>query len=75
MSTWKVIQSISILVLLVSILTFPTPSQNVSGDGIPNRPQREPPIEYQWDAVIQRIGLIVITAGMAIYSNTQTRKT
>ena len=46
MSTWKVIQSICILVLLVSIVTFPTPSQNVSGDGIPNRPEREPPIEY-----------------------------
>jgi hypothetical protein len=67
-STWKLIQGISILVLLASLITFPPLSQDISGDGIPNQPQREPPIEYQLDLVFQKIVLIIITAGIAIYS-------
>ena len=40
----------------------------ISGDGIPNRPQREPPIEYPWDKAVQIIAVVALSAVTAIYS-------
>ena len=71
--SWKIVLGISIIVLVASIATFPSLTENISGDGVPNRPQREPPIEYQWNSVITRIVLIVLSFGVAVYSYNQTR--
>ena len=44
---WKVVLGVGILVTMLSLISLPTLYGNISGDSIPNRPQREPPIEYQ----------------------------
>lgn len=71
---WNVVLGISIILVIVSIATFPPLYHNISGDGVPNRTQREPPIIYQWDSVIQRIIMAVLFAGIAVYSYNQTKK-
>ena len=72
-SPWNIVLGISIIVFVVSIATFPSLSENISGDGVPNRPQREPPIEYQWDSVIQRIVVIVLSVVAAFFSYNKIR--
>jgi hypothetical protein len=41
---------------------------NISGDGIPNRPQREPPVEYNWNLAVEIIAVVALSVMTAIYS-------
>lgn len=65
---WKVLLAVSALVLSASILSLPSLYTNISGDGVPNRPQREPPVQYQWDQAAYRIILATLSALVGAYS-------
>ena len=41
---------------------------NISGDGVPNRPQKEPPIEYPQDQAVQIIFIVALSAITAVIS-------
>ena len=72
---WKIILGVSVIVLLYSLFSLPTLYENISGDSIPNRPQREPPIEYQWDAAYLRIILAIASLAVSVYSFNKIRIT
>jgi hypothetical protein len=65
---WKILLVASILVFLSSLLSLPHLYENISGDSIPNRPQREPPVEYQWDTAMIRVIVALISMTVGIYS-------
>ena len=52
---WKILLVLSALFTTLSLSSLPGLYENISGDSIPNRPQREPPIEYRWDVALSRI--------------------
>lgn len=41
---------------------------DISGDGIPNRPQREPPVEYPWDQAVPIAVVVVLSVVLVLYS-------
>jgi hypothetical protein len=65
---WKLLLVSSILIGAFGLFTLSNLDTNISGDGIPNRPQREPPIEYPWDQAVQIIATVALSAITAIYS-------
>ena len=70
---WKIILVVSIIITIVSLASLPYLYENISGDNIPNRPQGEPPIEYQWDTAISRILIALMSLGIGVYSYKQVR--
>ena len=72
---WKIILGVSILITVLSLISLPTLNVNISGDSIPNRPQRKPPIEYQWDAALSRILIALFSLVISIYSYNKIRTT
>jgi hypothetical protein len=56
------------LIGALGLLALGNLDTDISGDGIPNRPQREPPIEYPWDQAVQIIAVVALSAMTAIYS-------
>jgi hypothetical protein len=72
---WKIILGLSILVTVLSLASLSVLYENISGDNIPNRPQKEPPIEYQWDTAISRILVALISSAISIYAYNKIRKT
>lgn len=69
---WKLLFISSILIGVLGLFTLSNLDVNISGDGIPNRPQKEPPIKYPWDKAVQSIAVVVISAITAIYSGVKT---
>jgi len=65
---WKLVLVIAIAVTLLNIFSLSTLQENISGDGVPNRPQREPPIEYPWDQAARIAITAAISFMTAIYS-------
>jgi hypothetical protein len=49
-------------------MSLPYLYKDISGDNIPNRPQGEPPIVYQWDVAISRIVIALISIIVSVYS-------
>ena len=41
---------------------------DISGDGVPNRPQRGPPIEYPWDQAIPILFAVLVSIGLFLLS-------
>jgi len=72
---WKIILGLGIIITVLSLVSIPTLYENISGDNIPNRPQKEPPIEYQWDTAITRILIAVISSAISIYAYNKIRTT
>jgi hypothetical protein len=70
---WKIILGVSIIVTALSLISLPTLYKNISGDSIPNRPQREPPIEYQWSTAISRMVIALVSLVIGIYSYNQIK--
>ena len=58
----------SILVVALGLYTLNNLDVNISGDGIPNRLQREPPVEYPWDQAVPIILVMVLSAITVVYS-------
>lgn len=58
----------SMLISAFGLFALNNLDTNISGDGIPNKPQREPPIEYPWDQALQIIAIVAFSAITAIYS-------
>lgn len=59
----------SLLVVILGLYAFSNLNYlNISGDGVPNRPQKEPPIEYPWDQAVQIIAVVVLSAVTTVYS-------
>jgi len=71
--SWKIVLGVCVLALVYNLSTFPNYVSNISGDGIPNRPQKEPPLEYHWDDIIQRVVLLVLSFGFGFYSLNKIR--
>lgn len=65
---WKLLLVSSILIGIFGLFSLGNLDTNISGDGIPNRPQREPPIEYPWDQAVQIIAVVALSAITTIYS-------
>jgi hypothetical protein len=70
---WKIILGISIIIAIINLLSLPTLYENISGDSVPNRPQREPPIEYQWDTAITRLIIALVSILISAHSYNQIR--
>jgi hypothetical protein len=56
------------LIGVFGLFTLGNFDTNISGDGIPNRPQKEPPLEYPWDQAVQVIAVVALSVITAIYS-------
>ena len=65
---WKILLVVSVLFFIFSLMSLPYLYENISGDNIPNRPQGEPPIVYQWDVAISRIVIALISMIVGVYS-------
>ena len=65
---WKILLVVSTLVFFISLISLPNLYENISGDSIPNRPQKEPPIVYRWDLALTRIIIAIISLIVGIYS-------
>ena len=65
---WKFLLVSSLLVITVGFYMLNNLAVNISGDGIPNRPQKEPPIEYPWDQANQIISIMVLSAILSVFS-------
>ena len=61
---WKLLLVSSILIGAFGLFTLSNLDTNISGDGIPNRPQSA----RAWDQVVQIIAVIALSAITAIYS-------
>ena len=72
-NNWKILLWVSVLILVFSLVSLPSLFENISGDNVPNRPQKEPPIEYQWDTAISRIIVAIISIAVSIYSLNKIR--
>jgi hypothetical protein len=71
---WKVLLVISVGFTIVSLLSVVGLKENISGDGIPNRPQGGPPIEYPWDQAMQILLIAFLSAITAFFSWTRLSK-
>ena len=58
----------SVLIFIAGMSKFATLDVSISGDGIPNRPQQGPSLEYPWSQVILIIVIVGISAMTALYS-------
>ena len=66
---WKILLVSSLSVVILGLYAFSNLSYlNISGDGVPNRPQKEPPIEYPQDQAVQLIAIVVLSAIVTVYS-------
>lgn len=65
---WRGVLLICILVAFFSLVSLPGLFRDISGDSIPNRPQKGPPIEYQWSAAISRILIAIVSIVLGVYS-------
>jgi hypothetical protein len=65
---WKLLLVSSLLVITIGLYTLNNLTVNISGDGIPNRPQKEPPIEYPQETANQIIILVVLSTIIAFFS-------
>jgi len=66
---WKILLVSSLSVVILGLYAFNNLSYlNISGDGVPNRPQKEPPIEYPQDQAVQIIAIVALSAITVVYS-------
>ena len=65
---WRGVLLICILVAFFSLVSLPSLYRDISGDSIPNRPQKGPPIEYQCSAAISRILIALVSIVLGVYS-------
>jgi hypothetical protein len=61
---WKILLVSSILIGAFGLFTLGNLDTNISGDGIPNRPQSA----RAWDQAVQIIAVVTLSAIAAIYS-------
>ena len=61
---WKLLLVSSILIGAFGLFALDNLDTNISGDGIPNKPQSV----RAWDQAVQIIAVVVISAITAIYS-------
>ncbi|EMR73875.1 hypothetical protein MCGE09_00161 [Thaumarchaeota archaeon SCGC AB-539-E09] len=61
---WKILLVSSILIGAFGLLTLGNINTNISGDGIPNRPQSA----RAWDQAVQIIAVVTLSTIAAIYS-------
>ena len=58
---WKILLVSSLLVVILGLYAFNNLNYlNISGDGVPNRPQKEPPIEYPQDQAVQIVFVVAL---------------
>ena len=65
---WRILLLFSLAVAIISIISLVYLQVNISGDGVPNRPQGGPPIEYPWSQASAIILVMVLSAATAGYS-------
>jgi len=67
-SVWKILLVAGLVMSSLGVYRLVNLDVDISGDGIPNRPQREPPVEYPWDEAIQIAVVVVLSVALALYS-------
>ncbi len=67
-SVWKLLLVVGLLMSAVGVYRLVNLDVDISGDGIPNRPQREPPVEYPWDQAVPIFVVVVLSVALALYS-------
>jgi len=70
---WKIVLGVGVIMTIFSLMSLPSLYENISGDGIPNRPQKEPPIEYRWDIAISRVTIALISLSISVFAFTRIR--
>ena len=65
---WRVLLVMSLITSLLGFYSLTTLDTNISGDGVPNRPQKGPPIEYPWDQAIPRFFIVTVSLGLFVFS-------
>ncbi|MDQ1281309.1 MAG: hypothetical protein QG670_2574 [Thermoproteota archaeon] len=65
---WKILLISSILVVIIGLYTFNNLDLSISGDGIPNSPQKVPSTDYPWRQVLSIIVVVGTAAVVAFYS-------
>ncbi len=68
MALWKVLFLFSSVVVIFSLISLAYLQVNISGDGVPNRPQGGPPIEYPWDQALVIFVTMILSMGAAVYT-------
>ncbi len=43
---WKIVYAVCLLITLASLISIPYLYEDISGDSVPNRPKRSPPIVF-----------------------------
>ena len=67
-TTLRTLMLASLVVTIVSLISLAYLQVNISGDGVPNRPQGGPPVEYPWGQAYAIIMVAILSAGTAVYS-------
>jgi len=65
---WRILLPLSLAVAIISIISLVYLQVNISGDGVPNRPQGGPPIEYPWGQALVIVVTAILSAGTAVYA-------
>ncbi|MCX6654932.1 MAG: hypothetical protein NTY03_07395 [Candidatus Bathyarchaeota archaeon] len=67
-TNWRILLLFSLAVAIISLISLAYLQVNISGDGVPNRPQGGPPVEYPWGQAYAIILVAILSAGTAVYS-------
>jgi hypothetical protein len=65
---WIILLIISISLTIYSLFSMTSLREDISGDGIPNRPQKGPPIEFSWGQAIQSIIIAIVSISISVIS-------
>ncbi|OGD55710.1 hypothetical protein A3K78_07540 [Candidatus Bathyarchaeota archaeon RBG_13_52_12] len=64
----RILLLFSLAVAIISLISLAYLQVNISGDGVPNRPQGGPPVEYPWGQAYAIIVVVVLSIATAGYS-------
>ena len=64
----RILMLASLVVTIVSLVSLAYLQVDISGDGVPNRPQGGPPVEYPWGQALTIIVVAILSACITIYA-------
>jgi hypothetical protein len=64
----RILMLASLVVTIVSLVSLAYLQVNISGDGVPNRPQGGPPVGYPWGQALTIIVVAILSTCITIYA-------
>ena len=61
MGHWRILLLFSLAVAVIGLISLAYIDVNISGDGVPNRPQGGPPIEYPWGRALVIFAVVILS--------------